>query len=76
MERIVAAAVQLTSSADREANLANAFALIDEAVRRGARFVGLPENVDFMGPDREKRALAEPLDGPTFTAFARKAAER
>jgi predicted amidohydrolase len=76
MERIVAAAVQLTSTADRAANLANALALVDEAARRGARFVGLPENTDFMGPEREKLAGAEPLDGPTFTAFARKAAER
>jgi predicted amidohydrolase len=76
MEPIVAAAVQLTSTADRAENLRNALALVDEAAGRGARFVALPENVDFMGPEREKLAHAEPLDGPTFTAFARKAAER
>lgn len=76
MEPIVAAAVQLTSTADRAENLRSALALVDEAAGRGARFVALPENVDFMGPEREKLAHAEPLDGPAFSAFARKAAER
>jgi predicted amidohydrolase len=75
MERIVAAAVQLTSTADRAQNLATAAALVEEACRRGARFVALPENVEFMGPEREKVAQAEPLDGPGFGLFGRLARE-
>src|SRR3990172_1582167 len=76
MDRIVAAAVQLTSVPDRAKNLRTALSLVDEACGRGARFVALPENVDFMGPEAEKIAGAEPLDGPTFAAYGRKAAEK
>ncbi len=76
MESILAAAVQLTSTADRTRNLEQALALVDRACARGARFVGLPENVDFMGPEAEKIDGAEDLDGPTFRAFASKAKER
>src|SRR5262245_55498652 len=76
MRPIVAAAIQLTSTADRDHNLQTALALVDLACARGATLVGLPENVDFMGPERRKLELAEDLDGPTFTAFGRKAKER
>jgi len=76
METLLAAAIQLTSGPDRAANLEAAFALVDRAVDRGAAFVALPENVDFMGPEAEKVALAEDLDGPTFAAFAAKAREK
>lgn len=70
MDRFLAAAVQLTSIADKRRNLATALELVAEAARRGARFVALPENVDYIGAETDKLALAEPLDGPTFTAFA------
>ncbi len=76
MKNFLAAAIQLTSIADRAKNLARALALVDEAAARGATFVALPENVDFMGPEKEKLAQAEPLDGPTFSHFARKAEEK
>lgn len=76
METILAAAVQLQTGTDREANLQAALELIDRAADRGARFVALPENVDFMGPEEEKVAGAEPLDGPTFRRLADKARER
>ena len=76
MKTFVAAAIQMTSVADRARNLACALALIDRACERGARFVGLPENVDFMGPEREKIDGAEDLDGPTFSTYAAKARER
>jgi predicted amidohydrolase len=76
MERFLAAAVQLTSIADKHKNLEQALGLIDEACARGARFVALPENVDFMGPEQDKIAGAEALDGPTFRALADKAREK
>jgi predicted amidohydrolase len=76
MKSFVAAAVQMTSVADRGRNLETALRLVDEAADRGATFVALPENVDFIGPEREKLAGAEEIDGPTFAAFSKKAAER
>lgn len=76
MERFLAAAVQLTSIADKSKNIEQALALIDEACARGARFVALPENIDFMGPEQEKIAGAEDLDGPTFKAFSDKAKQK
>lgn len=70
---MIVAAVQLTSTDDRAHNLREAVCWIEEAHRRGARFVALPENVDFIGPEAEKVAGAEPLDGPTFQRFAERA---
>lgn len=67
----LAAVVQLTSTPDVEASIASAEALTAEAARRGARLVVLPENTSFMGTDAEKRAIAEPLDGPMFARLGR-----
>ena len=38
--------------------------------------ITLPENVHFMGPESDKRAVAEPLDGPSFTKLANAARDR
>jgi len=76
VERFLAAAIQMNSSADRERNLAQAMDLIDEAAGRGARFVGLPENVDLIAPHGVKVEAAEQLDGPTFALFRDKAREK
>ncbi|AKU92859.1 Aliphatic amidase AmiE [Vulgatibacter incomptus] len=70
---MIAAAVQLTSTEDRARNLREAMRWIDEAHRRGAGFVALPENVDLMGSEEAKIAGAEAVDGPTFQAFAARA---
>jgi predicted amidohydrolase len=58
IESYLAAAIQMTSTADIEANLDQAYALIGIAVRRGARLVSLPENFAFLGLEAEKLALA------------------
>lgn len=76
MRRFLAASVQMTSTDDRDANLAQAMDLVDRAAARGASFVALPENVDLIGPQGVKVAAAEPLDGPTFSSFRSKAIER
>jgi predicted amidohydrolase len=62
------AAVQMTSTDDRRRNVDTALRLLGEAADRGAKLVGLPENFAFMGPERERVVLAEPLDGPTLGA--------
>jgi len=62
--------VQLTTTDDPESSVESALAAIEHAARAGARLVALPEAVSFLGPEEEKLARAEPLDGPTFRRFA------
>jgi deaminated glutathione amidase len=57
----LAAAVQLTSTPDPDANLAAAEEQIELAARRGAELVGLPENFAFMGDDSLRLTLAPEL---------------
>jgi predicted amidohydrolase len=76
MKRFLAAAIQVTSTDDRERNVDEALRLIDVAAARGAELVALPENVDMIGPQGVKVAAAEPLDGPVLARFAEKAKEK
>jgi len=59
------AAIQTTAGSDREANLAAAGRLVDEAVDGGAELVVVPEYFSVAGTPDVLRAHAEPLDGPT-----------
>jgi len=71
----LAAAIQLTSTSDAEANWESARSLIERAAGHGARFVATPENTNYLGPHVEKVRRAEPLDGRTgerFSALARR----
>ncbi len=68
--RIIAAAVQMTSTADVEKNLAVAEALVERAVARGATFVGLPENFAFLRAEGEPVPEAQALDGPWVSRMA------
>jgi predicted amidohydrolase len=58
-----AAAVQLESTPDTEANLASAERLVREAAAGGAGLVVLPERLDIRGATADYAAGAEPLDG-------------
>ncbi len=62
--RTLAAAVQMTSTADVERNLETASTLVRQAAERGARLVGLPENFAFLRSEGEPVPQAQPLDGP------------
>jgi deaminated glutathione amidase len=62
-----AAAVQLTSTADRERNLATADRLTRAAAAAGAELVVLPEKWALLGTPEETAAGAEPFDGPALT---------
>jgi predicted amidohydrolase len=62
--RILAAAVQMTSTADAERNLAAAEGLVAEAASRGAALVGLPENFAFLRAEGQPVPEAQALDGP------------
>ena len=61
MTSFLAAAIQLTSTADPEQNFAAAEEQIELAVRRGAELVGLPENFAFMGDDAQRLEQAPVL---------------
>ena len=69
--RVVAAVVQMTSTADVERNLATALRLTDEAAARGAAFVALPENFAFLRSTGDPAPEAQVVDGP----WARRMAE-
>jgi deaminated glutathione amidase len=61
-----AAAVQLTSTADRDRNLATADRLTREAAAAGAELVVLPEKWAVLGAPEDVVAGAEPFDGPAL----------
>jgi predicted amidohydrolase len=67
---VLAAAVQMTSTADVARNLDAAERLVTAAAERGARLVGLPENFAFLRS--EGTAVPEPqtLDGPWVRRMA------
>ncbi len=65
--------VQMNSRSDKETNLATAERLIDEAAEKGARLIGLPEYVSYLGPKDLHEANAESIPGPTTDRFAAKA---
>lgn len=74
VSRFLAAAVQLRSTSDAEANWQSARELIERAAGYGARLIATPENTNFLGPHEEKVRRAEPLDGPTCRRFGELAA--
>jgi predicted amidohydrolase len=61
MEAYIACAIQMTSTPGLQSNLAQAERLIEEAVQRGASFIGLPENFAFMGPEQDKITKADTI---------------
>jgi deaminated glutathione amidase len=67
------AAVQLTSTADRERNHATADRLTRAAAAAGAELVVLPEKWPVLGTPEQTAAGAEPLDGAALS-WARGAA--
>lgn len=69
------AAIQMTSGADKAHNLDVATQLIRKAAESGAEFAGVPENFAWMGPEPERAANAESLEGETLARMASLARE-
>jgi len=69
------AAAQMVSTADKAHNVEAATRLVRRAADLGARLVGLPENFSWMGPEPERPAAAETLEGPTLSRMAQLARE-
>jgi predicted amidohydrolase len=63
--KIKVAAIQMSSTPNKEENKEAAEALVREAVAAGADFVALPELWSCHGLDEVYRANAEPVPGPT-----------
>jgi deaminated glutathione amidase len=68
-----AAAVQMSSTEDKQRNLAAAERLTRAAAAEGSTLVVLPEKFNVIGTHDQLVAGAEPLDGPTI-AWARELA--
>jgi predicted amidohydrolase len=64
MKRITAAAIQMCSGTDRDANLEAGEILIRRAAADGARFIALPENFAAMAVEGLVIEPTEGLDGP------------
>jgi predicted amidohydrolase len=72
MNKFVAAAIQLDSTADKAQNIKNAIGFIQEAVGRGAKYIAMPEQMNYAGPESADAAEEIP-GGPTFLAMAEQA---
>lgn len=65
MRPYLAAAVQMTSVSDVQANLHQAEEWIEFAVQQGCELVTLPENFSYMGTEAEKARLAPEIAAQT-----------
>ena len=64
-QQIRVAAIQMSSTPDKEENKATAETLIRDAVSSGAELVALPELWSCHGLDKVYKENAEPIPGPT-----------
>jgi predicted amidohydrolase len=62
--KVLAAVVQMNSSADVARNFAACERLVAEAAHRGAAFVALPENVAYLRAEGEPIPEPQDLEGP------------
>lgn len=72
---MIVALAQLSSTRDLAQNLDTCATLTRQAAARGAQWVLFPENAPFLGKDREKLGVAEPIGGPITCAFQEMARE-
>jgi deaminated glutathione amidase len=73
--KMMAAAIQMSSTPDKQENLATAEALIRESAAAGAELVALPELWTCHGLETVYRENAEPIPGPTTDFLGRLARE-
>lgn len=70
MKTLRVAVVQMDSQDQKDKNTEKAANLVEEAVSRGARLVGLPEYFNFIGEERDALEQAETIPGPTTSKMA------
>jgi predicted amidohydrolase len=76
LSNFLIASAQMNSTADRARNLDSAVRLVNEAADLGAKLIGLPENFAFMGPEEQRQAGAETLEGPSLSTLRELARRR
>lgn len=59
---VMAGVIQMTSTADVDANMRTVHRLVREAAHRGAEIVFVPECFSYLGPENGKLDIAESLD--------------
>src|SRR6187551_1456257 len=69
-DRLRVACVQMSSRADKAANLERAEALVAHAAATGADVVVLPEKWNLIGSAEALHAGAEPLEGESVSAMS------
>ena len=62
LKRVMAGVLQMTSTADVDANMETVHRLVREAAHRGAEMVLVPECFSYLGPEKGKVGIAESLD--------------
>ena len=70
---MLCAVIQMNSTADREANLAQAADLLAQAKAQGAKLAVLPEHFSYLAAMEKMPVAAEPLRGPTVAFLAQQA---
>ncbi len=73
IERWKVAAVQMTSTADTEQNLARALKLIRQAAGAGSRLIALPENFAHLRREGERAVYRQDLDGELVSSMREEA---
>jgi len=61
-KRVIAGVVQMTSTADVDANMETVRRLVRDAALRGAEIVLVPECFAYLGPEKGKVDIAESID--------------
>ncbi len=69
MEKMIAATVQMNSQPDLDFSMDQCYQLVKAASDQGAQLVALPENFAFLGDEREKHRLAEPISNAVKEAL-------
>lgn len=65
MRKFIAAAIQVDSKDNKGQNLKNVVTFIEEAVSRGAKFIAMPEQMNYVGNDNFANSEEIP-NGTTF----------
>lgn len=73
MKKFIAAAIQIDSQDNKNQNLTKIEEFIDEAAGRGAKLIGMPEMVNYVGSEEGEFENAEPIPGPTIERLMKKA---
>ncbi len=73
MNTLMVAAIQMKAHEGKRQNLSRAEALLDIAVKKGAKLIALPELFNFLGTPETMRANAESIPGPTTDMLCAKA---